>query len=373
MVHDHLSSIRDTDVEGLEGLTVFLTFDFFEFHGFSVNSQESAPDDRPPDCCIIRPSCRDAKASNPGPEATQRMTRYPVPASLKRWLVPVWNATHHYAWLACDYLNAISHGRFERCVVCGRFRLMLYRRRVIPRRLEELWELSPRLARALARKESTDCSHCGSKLRGRRLAQTVLMLYPLGKSPALARSLADWVDDPTIRQLRVAEINRIDGLHEQLLGLPHFSSSNYIPGSEPGATIDDIRSEDLTHLTYPDSSFDLVLTSESLEHVPDLQTALREIYRVLVPGGRHVFTIPVLPGVPKTFPRAVVLADGSIEDRAQRICHPGGDVGYLVFTEFGADLADVFKQAGFEVETFYGLPRDDDLAQVYSCRKPTHQ
>ena len=48
-------------------------------------------------------------------------------------------------------------------------------------------------------------------------------------------------------------------------------------------------------------SFDLVLTSETLEHVPDLAAASREIRRVLVPGGRHIFTIPLLPDVPRTF------------------------------------------------------------------------
>ena len=63
----------------------------------------------------------------------------------------------------------------------------------------------------------------------------------------------------------------------------------------PGSIVDGFRSEDLTRLTYSDASFDLVLTSETLEHVPDLEAALREIRRVLVPGGRHIFTIPQLP------------------------------------------------------------------------------
>ena len=91
----------------------------------------------------------------------------------------------------------------------------------------------------------------------------------------------------------------IEGLHEQLEGLPGFQASDYHPGAVPGSVIDGIRSEDLCRLTYPDDSFDLVLTSESLEHVPDLAAALREILRVLVPGGRHIFTIPLLPGVDK--------------------------------------------------------------------------
>ena len=92
----------------------------------------------------------------------------------------------------------------------------------------------------------------------------------------------------------------------------------------------------MTRLTYPDASFDLVLTSETLEHVPDLDAALAETRRVLAPGGRHVFTVPLLPGVPATYSRIRTGPDGAAVHLAPPICHPGGDVGYPVFTEFGA-------------------------------------
>ncbi len=182
--------------------------------------------------------------------------------------------------------------------------------------------------------------------------------------------MADWVEHAEIRSLRVAEINRIDGLHDQLGRLPRLASSDYQPGAAPGAEVDGIPSEDLTRLTYPDGSFDLVLTSESLEHVPDLGAALREIRRVLAPGGLHIFTVPLLPETTATFPRAILRPDGTVEDRAPRIAHPGGDWGYPVFTEFGADLPDLLREAGFEVEVFFGPTREDDLAQVYVCRVP---
>src|SRR5579875_2897239 len=294
----------------------------------------------------------------------------PVPAWLKRLLVPGWNAVHHFGWIARDYLDAAVHRRLEPCTVCGRFRPMLYRRRVIPRRLEGLWGLSPRLAEALARKESCDCASCGAKLRCRRIAQAVLRLYPVGAPPAPAPSLARWVEYPETRALRVAEINRIDGLHECLRRLPHFAASDYRTGAAPGAVVDGVRSEDLTRLTYSDDSFDLVLTSESLEHVPDLDAALGEISRVLVPGGRHIFTVPVLPQTEQTFPRTIIRPDGTVEDRAPRIAHPGGDWGYPVFTEFGADLPELLRRAGFEVDVLFGPTREDDLAQVYVCRRP---
>jgi Methyltransferase domain len=293
-----------------------------------------------------------------------------LPRPLKRLLLPIWNAGHRYGWLGYDYLNAVAHGRIERCLVCGRLRPMLFRRQVIPRRLEVLWGLTPASAEAFARKESCDCAHCGAKLRARRLAQVVLRLYPTGSPPAPSPSLARWVHEPEIQLLRVAEINRIDGLHEQLTRLPHLTWSDYDDTAHAGAASVGVRSEDLARLSYTTDSIDLILTSETLEHVPDLDAALREILRVLVPGGRHVFTVPVLPGVGKTFARSVLLPDGSVQDRAARICHPGGDWGYPVFTEFGADLPERLERAGFEVDVQFGPVRADDVAQVYVCRKP---
>src|SRR5947209_19390381 len=116
-----------------------------------------------------------------------------IPPWLKRLLVPCWNAAHRSGWLAYDYLNALGHGRFERCVVCGRFGPLLYRRRVIPRRLEELWGLTRQQAEAMARRESCQCGWCGGKLRARRLAQVLLQTYPVGTPPGPARSVAAWV------------------------------------------------------------------------------------------------------------------------------------------------------------------------------------
>jgi SAM-dependent methyltransferase len=292
-----------------------------------------------------------------------------IKIGLKPILVPCWNAAYRSSALALDYLRAVGSGRVERCAVCGRFRPMFYRRGIIPRRLEELWGLTPQLAEAFARKETCACSHCGARLRGRRLAQVMLDLYPVGNPPAPARSLADWTNAPESQALRIAEINRIDGLHEYLAQMPHFASSDYDASSSHESMQPAVRSEDLTRLTYADEFFDLILTSESLEHVPVLDRALREIHRVLVPGGRHVFTVPLLPGVAKTFARSVRNADGTIEDRAPRICHPGGDWGYPVFTEFGADLSELLDRAGFDTDIHFGPPRGDDVAQVFACRK----
>ena len=45
-------------------------------------------------------------------------------------------------------------------------------------------------------------------------------------------------------------------------------------------------------LPFTDGSFDLVVCTETLEHVRDLQLFLSEVRRVLVPGGRLAITTP---------------------------------------------------------------------------------
>jgi SAM-dependent methyltransferase len=49
---------------------------------------------------------------------------------------------------------------------------------------------------------------------------------------------------------------------------------------------------DALHLPFADATFDRVITSEVLEHIPDDHGALAELYRVLRPGGRLAVTVP---------------------------------------------------------------------------------
>ena len=49
---------------------------------------------------------------------------------------------------------------------------------------------------------------------------------------------------------------------------------------------------DATRLPFPDGSFDAIIASEILEHIPDDTAALAEIARVLRPGGTVAVTVP---------------------------------------------------------------------------------
>jgi 2-polyprenyl-3-methyl-5-hydroxy-6-metoxy-1,4-benzoquinol methylase len=48
----------------------------------------------------------------------------------------------------------------------------------------------------------------------------------------------------------------------------------------------------ILEIPFPDNTFDIVVSSEVIEHVPDPYKAMQELYRVLKPGGTMVLTTP---------------------------------------------------------------------------------
>jgi SAM-dependent methyltransferase len=66
-----------------------------------------------------------------------------------------------------------------------------------------------------------------------------------------------------------------------------------IPSSNhSSARIWPIMDFDGRHIPFPDASFDVVYSSNVLEHVEDMETLNREMVRVLRPGGRAIHYVP---------------------------------------------------------------------------------
>lgn len=63
-------------------------------------------------------------------------------------------------------------------------------------------------------------------------------------------------------------------------------------GEAPSTATADALQADVLSLPFPDAAFDRVIVSEVLEHIPDDAGAIREVSRVLRPGGRVAVTVP---------------------------------------------------------------------------------
>ena len=61
--------------------------------------------------------------------------------------------------------------------------------------------------------------------------------------------------------------------------------------------------EDALHLSFPDASFDRVIATHVLEHIPEPHLALREWVRVARPGGVLSLVLPCDPGLAWRFGR----------------------------------------------------------------------
>lgn len=132
---------------------------------------------------------------------------------------------------------------------------------------------------------------------------------------------------------------------------PTLTGSEYLSAElKSGTERDGIRHEDVQALSFPDRSFDLIMSYDVLEHVPFRQKAFEELFRCLAPGGRLFFTVPFSFNNAEEVVRAVVHEDGTLEHLLEPEYH-GNPVdmegGSLCFRYFGWSVVRHLEEAGF--------------------------
>lgn len=213
------------------------------------------------------------------------------------------------------------------CPVCEEHRFTT--QPVLWPKLIEEWKLSAGEVDYINLQQGFCCASCKNNLRSMTLAAAMTRAFGFGGS------LKDFCcTDPTIRRLTVIEINPAGNLSPFLQVLPKHSLYSF-------------PQIDMQGMSFPDSSIDVIIHSDTLEHVPDSKAALKETRRVLKPGGHLFYTVPIvidrLTRTRRGLPPSYHGKPGAKRDDC------------IVQTEYGADIWCEIFQAGFQQVTLTSL------------------
>lgn len=111
---------------------------------------------------------------------------------------------------------------------------------------------------------------------------------------------------------------------------------------------DGVRNETLTALTFPDQSFDRLVSLDVFEHIPDYELSFRECFRVLKAGGRIMWSVPFISAFYENLIRARI-ENGEVIHIQPPEFHgdPLSQDGVLCFQHFGWKMLDQMRAAGF--------------------------
>jgi len=224
------------------------------------------------------------------------------------------------------------------CPCCGSTSILY--KPILWDKLIQDWQLSEYETAYINRQQGVYCKRCKVNLRGMAIAHS-MMRYANYKGYFI-----DFVQTRKMRSKKILEINEAAWLTKYL---------NKIPGH----VLASFPEVDMQKLPYQNNSFDVVLHSDTLEHVPNPLAGLHECYRVLAPGGYCVFTVPMVidrltksrTGLPPSY-------HGSETKNSD---------DYIVQTEFGGDAWKLAVEAGFSEVRIFSL--EYPAAQSFLCVK----
>ena len=190
------------------------------------------------------------------------------------------------------------------------------------------WQIAPDEVEMIDRREGTRCTNCSASLRSMALADAICTAVGTNQT------LSKLVTSPEAKDLQVLEVNHAGSLNSTLSQLLGHRLAVY-------------PDVDMLRMPYADGTFDLIVHSDTLEHVPNPIAALAECRRVLKQHGSLCYTIPIISsrmsrsreGLPPSY-------------------HGNSDVtgdDWKVQTEYGADAWVHVLRAGFTNATFHAL------------------
>lgn len=169
---------------------------------------------------------------------------------------------------------------------------------------------------------------------------------------------------------RIAHFAPEKGLSRKLLEAAPANYAAYDIEPQRYRHLERVAYADLCKLGMADGSIDLLICNHVLEHVPDVATALSEIYRVMAAGGVAILQVPIALRIDQTIELGL---DSTAEERVRLL---GQDDHLRLFSHAGYLAA--LASAGFAVEEYRAFEDDGEAATrwridpfevLFVCRK----
>lgn len=228
-------------------------------------------------------------------------------------------------------IKNFNHHKIGRCNICGKITIFLLTTTVDQARGDFI------------------CIYCRSYSRKRHVAKAINELV---SDTSYISQIPDKVNKIYLYNLDVD-----DAFYKVLYGMDSFVCSDFLPDTELGTEIKKgVFCQDLEKLTFPNESFDLVITEDVFEHVRNYENGFSEISRVLKKGGYHIFTIPF------NFDKNTIKMVNTLGNEDIPILPPEyheskrGKV--LTYRTFGLDLYKFLDSIGFKTQVNFSRYSD---------------
>ncbi|MCC2099406.1 MAG: methyltransferase domain-containing protein, partial [Hyphomicrobiales bacterium] len=154
------------------------------------------------------------------------------------------------------------------------------------------------------------------------------------------------------RDLRILGAEALSRIALKLRGeFPYFYGSEYLPEPQQRERHFPLPHMDLQDIPFADESFDIFVSGDILEYIPDMDRAIREVARVLKPGGVLICSCSFSPSREKSEERAVIDGAGEIRNILDPEYHANPvDPARksLLFRSLGWDILDRLASNGFD-------------------------
>jgi SAM-dependent methyltransferase len=196
-------------------------------------------------------------------------------------------------------------------------------------------------------RETLSCKSCGSTNRQRAVAHALISV--LHRQFACEGSALAGLACRAGKKVEIWDTDAFDPIGDRVGSVANVTRSKYLPQlpfgveTEPG-----VYNIDLQRANFPSNRFDIILTSDVMEHVRDDRSAHAEIFRCLRPGGAYLFTVPYIEDRARTLH---LVDTSSAENVFLEPPHYHGDPisgKILAYRIYGRDLIERLEAAGFQ-------------------------